>query len=416
MNLGHDWDQFEAMPRVLNNRPAIRRLILAAAIGAGTLGMPVMVAAQALLPDLAQTEAAMKTYEALSNTDGWPKLRNGPSLKLGAIDSRLTVLRERLRVTGDYRLEPKATEGPYDPPLDYAVRRFQARHGLVVDGVVGPRTRAALNVPAAERAAMLRRNLLRIRNLPHWPDRFVLVQVPAFETAAIDHGATALRSRAIVGRQTRQTPELRSAIREVVFNPYWTVPIKIARRDIAPKMLENPNYLADRGIRAFASWAVGAPEIDPAAINWADLPTTIKLRQEPGPKNALGTVKFLFPNPYDVYLHDTPNRTLFERLPRAFSSGCVRLDRAVDLAVWLLSDEPQWPDGRIRATAASGIRTPVRLPTPVPVIFIYLTAWAGRDGVVQFRNDLYAHDRLDEVDDSATEPYACHVDDPAVQP
>jgi len=370
---------------------------------------------QALLPDVAQTEAAFERYESLSVASAWSQFSDGPSLKPGALDARVPSLRARLRATDDYIQAPEASGRVYDLALEQAVRRFQARHGLIVDGIVGRRTRAALNVSAARRAAMLRLNLRRIRGLLPWPERFVLVQAPAFEAAAVDRGRAVLRSRAIVGRATRQTPELRSEIKQVVFNPFWTVPIKIARRDIAPKVQKNPAYLTEQGIRVFGSWTADAPEIDPASVEWSALPTTIKLRQDPGPKNALGQVKFLFPNSYDVYLHDTPNHDLFERLPRAFSSGCVRLERALDLAAWLLADEPRWSDDLVHETATRGKRKAVRLQTPVPVIFTYLTAWAGRDGVVQFRNDLYGRDRVDEAPDSLSGPDGCHVDDPALQ-
>ena len=375
---------------------------MAAAFLASALAMPIASMAQDLLPDLARMAAALRHYEAISAAGGWANFPSGTSLKPGAFDTRVPALRERLRAEGDYGEKATAADLAYDQALEQSVRRFQMRHGLVIDGIVGPKTRAALNASAEHRAAGLRRNLARIRDLAPWPQRFVLVQAPAFEAAAIEHGAEVLRSRVIVGRKTRQTPELRSAIREVVFNPYWTVPIRIARRDIAPKVLEDPRYLADRGIRVFASWASGAPEIDPATVDWSTLPTTIKLRQDPGPENALGQVKFLFPNPYDVYLHDTPNRGLFDALPRAFSSGCVRLDRAVDLAVWILGDQQHWPDNRVHAAAASGARKSVRLETPIPVIFTYLTAWVGRDGLVQFRNDLYARDKSDNAPNDET--------------
>lgn len=372
--------------------------------------------ADARLPDLAQTEAAVAHYDALSAMSVWPTIPDGPLLRPGEVDRRVPLLRKRLRITdegGDW-WSPNNRSEIYDPGLERVVRRFQQRHGLVVDGIVGPKTRAALNVAPARRAAMLRVNLHRLRQLEPWPERFVLVQVPAFEAFAIENRVVRIRSRAIVGRPTRQTPELRSAIEEMVFNPFWTVPVKLARRDIAPKAHRDLGYLAEQGIRVYQSWAADAPEIDPAGVDWSALPSTIKLRQDPGPKNALGRVKFLFPNPYDVYLHDTPGRKLFARLPRSFSSGCVRLERALDLAQWLLEDDPAWPPEAVHGAAHGDVRVRVRLRTPVPVIFTYLTAWAGEDGVVEFRDDLYSRDPIDPIQVADTDPDACHVDDPAL--
>lgn len=372
--------------------------------------------ADARLPDVALTEAAIAHYDALSAMSPWPALPDGPSLRPGDADRRVPQLRQRLRITdeGSDWWSPDNLGEIYDPGLERAVRRFQQRNGLVVDGIVGPATRTALNVAPARRAAMLRVNLHRLRQLVPWPARFVLVHVPAFEAFAVENDVVRIRSRAIVGRPTRQTPEFRSAIEEMVFNPFWTVPVKLARRDIAPKAHGDPGYLAEQGIRVYQSWAADAPEIDPAGVDWTALPSTVKLRQDPGPKNALGRVKFLFPNPYDVYLHDTPGRELFARLPRAFSSGCVRLERALDLAQWLLEDYPAWSPDAVRGAADGGARVAVRLRAPVPVIFTYLTAWAGADGVVQFRDDLYGRDRIDPRQVADADPDACHVDDPAL--
>ncbi len=376
-----------------------------------------LTATNSVVPDIGQTEAAIARYSFIASNGGWPAFPDGPTLEPGMTDTRVAVLRVRLHATRDYyRHMSNSVEFLYDSKLVRGIRRFQARHGLAVDGVVGPRTRAALNVPAERRAALLRLNLTRLTNLLPWPDRFVLVHVAAFEAAAMENGSMAVYSRAIVGRPTRQTPAFRSAIEDIVFNPYWNVPPKIARRDIAPKVRQDPDYLHRQGIRVFASWAANAPEIEPGGVDWEALPTTIKLRQEPGPMNALGAVKFLFPNPYDVYLHDTPNHDLFDEITRAFSSGCVRLERADDLARWLVKRDTATDTERVRRKAAQGSPTTVPLKTPVPVVFAYLTAWAGADGIVSFRDDIYRRDQIGAGADVIAEGEGCHIDDWSAKP
>jgi murein L,D-transpeptidase YcbB/YkuD len=366
--------------------------------------------AVALVAEEAGLEAALARYQGIADAGGWPSLGEGPALKPGMVDPGVPVLRARLAATGDLPPGSIGDGESFGTALELAVRRFQERHGLVVDGVVGPVTRAALNVPAPARAATLARNLARLARRPPWPrERFVLVQVPAFAVAAVEDGRPVLVMRAIVGRTTRQTPELRSRIGEIELNPFWTVPPRIARLDIVPKQRRDAGYLAARGIRVFAGWERGAPEVDPDSIDWTAPPPAVKLRQDPGPENALGRVKFLFPNSHHVFLHDTPKRALFERLPRTFSSGCVRIERPFAFAEWLLRDDPAWPPRRIAQVVDSGETKRVRLRAPVPIVLAYFTAWVDGDGRVNFRDDVY------ERDGAHAEPAGegCGVDDGA---
>jgi murein L,D-transpeptidase YcbB/YkuD len=303
-------------------------------------------------------------------------------------------LRQRLLREG---VEPVTDAGSeqFDADLEDAVRRFQARHGLQVDGVVGPRTRAALNVSAAQRVDQLVANLERRRWLGEAPGRRqVRVNAAAFTLDAIEDDTVALHMRVVVGRPYRPTPEFSDRIRYLVLNPYWEVPPRLAVQDKLPAIKRDPGYLAAEHLRVLTGWGADARELDPAQIDWQRLRRHMpyRLRQDPGPWNALGRIKFMFPNAYDVYLHDTPSRGLFAHAERSFSSGCIRVEQALALADWLLQDNPQWTPAALRAAIDSGRTRTVNLRAPVPVYLLYWTAWVDRDGRAHFRRDLYQRD------------------------
>ena len=307
-------------------------------------------------------------------------------------------LRRLLAATGDYSPPTDEVAGLDDEPvfdaaLELAVRRFQARHGLPETGAIGPRTRAALAVTPGQRARQIELNLERWRWLPReLGRRFVLVNIAGFMAEAVEGGQTKLSMRAIVGTQYRQTPVLSDTITYVVFNPSWRVPRDIVRRELLPLIREDPEYLSRENLHV-----IGAEgrEIDPASIDWdAVVPSRIpwRLEQEPGPRNALGPVKLMFPNPYEVYLHGTPERELFQHSVRAFSHGCIRLERPLELARYLL-DSGDWNEERIGNVLASGRETTAPVADPVPIYIEYWTAWAEPDGTVHFRDDIYERDR-----------------------
>jgi murein L,D-transpeptidase YcbB/YkuD len=318
----------------------------------------------------------------------------GPALKPGAVDARIPVLRARLAASGDLEAAAAAPDtAAYDPPLEAAVRRFQARMGLEADGVAGAGTIAELNVPVAKRILQLRVNLDRGRVLLHdLPEKFVVVNIAGYTAYVIEGQDVVWSARVQVGKPYRKTPNFRSEINYVVFNPTWTVPPGIIRADILPAAKADPASIARKGLKVLDS---GGREVDPASVDWSrfsggHIPYT--LRQDPGPKNALGRVKLMFPNEYFVYLHDTPSQALFDSAERAFSSGCVRVEHALELASIVLDEPQRWNAQSIEAVIAGGKLQNVTLARKVPVLLAYWTAWVDAEGRTNFRRDLYGQD------------------------
>ncbi len=331
---------------------------------------------------------ALARYRAIADKGGWPLVPEGPALKPGMSDPRVPVLRTRLAATGDWQGVDSDSD-LYDADLEQAVRRFQARHGLEDDGVVGKGSIDALNVPVEARIDQIRVNLERGRwVLRGLGDDYVIVNIAGFETYMIRDGKEIWATKSIVGRNYRKTPVFRDDIRFIEFNPTWTVPPGILGKDILPKARENPAYISEKGFTVVDG---SGKQVDPKSIDWSkakpgNFPYSIV--QPPGPENALGLVKFMFPNPYLVYLHDTASRGLFAKSERALSSGCVRIENPFDFAELLLSDQPEWTRKKIDEVVASGETTRVNLKTPLPVLLLYWTVWVDPDGQVRFRRDI----------------------------
>ena len=330
-------------------------------------------------------------YRALAAAGGWPRLPEGPTLKPGATDARLPLLRERLILSGDLAPTTPAPEF-YDESLVAGVKVFQARHALDADGVLGARTLAALNVPVSSRIDQLRLSLERARwVLEDTAGEIVVVNIAGYEVFAASNGVPFWRRRAVVGRQTRETPIFKATITSIDLNPTWTVPPTILREDVLPKLRRDPGYLRRENIRVLDR--NGRP-LNAAAINWqaaGNRPPYI-LRQDPGPQNALGRIKFVLPNSHSVYLHDTPRRELFERAERDFSSGCIRVDDPLSLAEILLADPVTWNRQTLETAIAAGQTRTVRLPRPWPILILYWTAEADAQGRVRFLPDVYQRD------------------------
>lgn len=344
-------------------------------------------------PGYGMLRDALGQYRNLAARGGWPAIPDGPALKAGDSDPRVTDLRARLIATGE--LDPALAEGEeFDDEVEQAVIRFQQRHGLARDGTVGPKTLAALNVTAQERVKQIVVNLERLRWLPtELGSRHIVVNVANFGLEVVEEGQPVLSMRAIVGRTYRQTPSFTARLNHLIFSPYWHIPHSIAVKDLLPKIQKDRRFLARQKIRVFR----GSTQIDPNTVNWRDLSEAnfpYRLRQDPGPLNSLGRVKFMLPNRFNVYIHDTPSRELFDRSVRDFSSGCIRIDMPVELAEYLLADDPSWTSEKILAAMELPRETLVRLRRPIPVYFLYATAWVDAEGTLQFREDLYGRDGL----------------------
>jgi murein L,D-transpeptidase YcbB/YkuD len=345
--------------------------------------------------DYRRLREALAAHRAFAASGGWPVVPPGRAMRAGARGGRVAALRLRLAATGDLP-RAEATGNFFDAPLAEAVRRFQGRHGLDTDAVVGDRTIAALNVTALQRARQIEANLERLRWLP--PDlgpRHLLVNIPDFRLTLRDGEGPALTMRVIAGRQSRRTPFFSGKVTSIVVNPPWIVPEKLAREDKLPQILDDRDFFARERFTLLARAGKTWREIDPGEVDWARLPRDrfpYRLRQEPGPGNALGRLKFQIPNPYEIYLHDTPAHELFSLSERAFSSGCIRVERALDLAERLLAPDASWPRERIEAAIATGKTVEVPLARPMPAYLLYATAWVDADGTVQFREDIYGRD------------------------
>lgn len=343
--------------------------------------------------------AAHVRYRELAG-DGWPVVGAGPPLEPGDTSAVVAVLRERLAREGyldDARTREAGDDRVYDAALAAAVATYQARHGLAVDSVLGTGTRGALDVSATRRAAQIAANLERYRWMPaRLGQRYVMVNVPEFRLQAFDDGQLALDMRVVVGSElaSSRTPAFADSMSYVEFGPYWNVPHDVAQAEIVPRIREDPSYLERHEYEVVSSWeedgdVIPVSQLDVAAFNADSFP--YRIRQRPGELNALGRIKFMFPNSFDIYLHDTPADHLFEERVRAFSHGCVRVQHPDQLAEFVLRDHPAWTAERIRQALDSGERLRVDLPAKVPVYLLYLTAFV-RDGELQFRDDLYDRD------------------------
>lgn len=345
-------------------------------------------------------QLAIAQYTEIVARGGWPMVPANQVLRIGVRGPDVAALRQRLIISGDLDASLGVSEA-FDSYVDAAVKRFQARHGIPADGVVGNTSYAALNVPASARLNQLSKNLERLQTLTgKLPNRFVMVNIPAAQIEAVESGYVAQRHTAVVGRVDRPSPLINSAIHEVNFNPFWTVPASIIRRDLIPKMQKDPGYLEDYRIRIYDQQG---NELYSSQVNWhSDEATNYMFRQDPGDFNSLGQVRINFHNTHAVYMHDTPAKGLFNEEYRFDSSGCVRVQNVRELITWLLRDNGDWDRVQVDEMFRSGVQKSVPLKNRVPLYWVYVTAWAHPDGAVHFREDIYGQDGLDQF--AATQP------------
>lgn len=378
---------------VANRRGADFAAVLEAALESGDVAATLA----ALAPPhrgFRRLREALARYRQVAAMGGWPLIPAVATFKRGDRGPPVAALRERLRLEDHLGIGQDAEL--FDEALEQALKQFQRRHGLTADGAVGAATRAELNVPVERRVEQLEVNLERWRWLPKdLGRRHIIVNIAAFKLDVVEEDAAVMTMRVVVGRPYRRTPVFSDTMRYLVLNPYWQVPRSLAVQDLLPRIQRDPSYLAKQGVRVLQGWGSEAREVDPAMVDWSAITSArfpFRLAQDPGPLNALGRIKFMFPNRFNVYLHDTPTRRLFEETERDFSSGCIRVERATELAEYLLRRDVRWNREAILRALDEAVDGTVPLPEPMPIHLLYWTAWADGDGTIQFRRDLYGRD------------------------
>jgi murein L,D-transpeptidase YcbB/YkuD len=341
---------------------------------------------------------ALIQYREYKAAGGWPLIAKGKTLKPGQENARITQVRERLTITGDYQ-GSTAEPALFDSTLETAIKQFQRRHGLDIDGLVGPGTLAAMNIPVEQKINQLRVNLERQR----WysdeiQGEYIVADIAGFRVFWVKDNEVIWETRSQVGKSYTQTPMFRSDINTIEFNPTWTIPPTIMRKTILPGLKKDPDYLGKKG---FLLLTFQGEEVDPKTVDWSSITTMpYMVRQPAGPNNALGMVKFLFPNKHYVYLHDTNHRWHFNQARRSFSAGCVRIDKPFDFAEQLLAGQDGWDRKKIDDVIASGKTTRVSLKKPIRIVLAYNTASPRADGVY-FKEDIYKRDNkvLEELNE-----------------
>ena len=356
-------------------------------------------------PQYAALKKVLARYRQVAANGGWGALPAGLTLRPGRPDPQVALLRAHLVATGDLAASEPAPAAPsapaagpaapvFDAATQEALKRFERRHGFPPDGRLDREVLAALNVPVERRIRQIEINLERWRWLPETlGERYVVVNIPTYHLTAVDQGQVALQMRVVAGKQDSPTPIFSDEMTTVVFSPYWNVPPDIARNETIPAVMRDPGYLGRNNLEVVRAGRV----LSPWGVDWSR-PGNIQFRQRPGAQNALGGVKFIFPNQFDVYLHDTPADALFARVERDYSHGCVRLEKPLEMAEWVLQDRPEWTAEKIQAAMRAGREQHVALKRHIPVYIVYETVWVDDDGTVEFRDDIYGHDaRQDRV-------------------
>lgn len=342
---------------------------------------------------------AIKVLKEAQKKGEGPKIDEGLKVIKGAREIRVGQLRNRLWASGELTKKNKKEDTDlFDDNLENALKVFQKNHGLNEDGVLGKNTVATLNVSIEKRIAQLEKSKKRIENLPlSLSGRYILVNLPDYRLRVVDDDQDTLVMRVIVGGRSRshRTPLFAGELSYIVLNPRWHVPQSIAVKEMLPKLQKDPAYLSRQNIKVIQTVDGQTQVVDSTAIDWLQVDSStfdFRFSQDPGGGNALGHIKFIFPNKYNVYLHDTNNRSLFQNDVRDLSHGCVRVEKPLDLAKTVLKDLPEWTEDKIKSHYGKGGEKVVTLPTKIPVHIVYVTAWVDDDGITQFRDDVYGYD------------------------
>jgi murein L,D-transpeptidase YcbB/YkuD len=366
---------------------------------------------KSLLPQHAGYERIGKVlafYRKIAANGGWPSVPEGLKLQKGGQSATISLLRQRLAAEGFIEKATSADNPQYDEELEQALKKFQIQNGLESDGVLGKQTVEALNITAEERVRQIIVNMERWRWLPQdLGSRYILVNIAGFYLDVIENQHLVMDMRVVAGKPYRRTPVFSDKITYLVMNPFWAVPKTIAGKDLLPKIKKDPGFIVQQKFKIFRGWGVDTEEIDPDTVNWQAVTAanlTFRFRQDPGPQNALGRIKFMFPNQFDVYLHDTPSRELFAKARRDFSSGCIRIEKPVELAEYLLKGHPDWAPEKIRQALKGdeSVEKTVKLSEPFNIHILYWTVWIGKDDLIHFSPDIYDRDKA--IDDALKEP------------
>lgn len=349
----------------------------------------------------ARMHEALPRYAALAKQP-WPAIHlDRRYLRPGTSDQSIPSIRQRLAQLGDLPSTLENHSTLYDPQLTQAMKDFQFRHGLNPDGSIGAKTIDALNVTPSERFAQLEASMRKWASFPQDEgSRYILINTAGYEMNLIERGENVMDMRIVAGRPSRETPELFSKVETIVINPSWNVPNKILKKDIAPKVMEDPAYLEKEGIKIYSSWASNASVIDPTSIDWSQVSEegfNYKMTQEPGDLNALGRVKFVFNNSHDVYMHDTPHKELFDNMQRAFSSGCIRLEQPFKLVEYFIQKDGGLNAEQIYSQLETGQTKYFRLKNPMPIYITYITAWVDEKNRPHFREDVYKREGMEQA-------------------
>ncbi len=347
-------------------------------------------------------KTALVVFRALAEKGGWPAVPGDGKLEKGMKNERVPALRARLKVTGELPASADAASDLFDEALEAAVKRFQLSHGLFDDGIVGARTLRALNVPAERRVRQIELNLERWRWLPqNLGNPYIMVNIAGYWLEVVENATPVLTMKIIVGTAYQKTPVFSGKMTYIEMNPYWNVPHSIATEETLEKIQKDPKaFFAKENMKVFKAGQNGE-EVSPDSINWSALSENnfpYRLRQEPGPRNPLGRIKFMFPNKHSVYLHDTSDPQLFRKERREFSHGCIRIEKPMELADFVMRGSKEWSRKKIEEVLKTRETTVAYLPKPISVHILYFTAWGNGDGTVHFLEDIYRRDeRLDRA-------------------
>jgi murein L,D-transpeptidase YcbB/YkuD len=348
-------------------------------------------------PGYERLKKALLDYRRMAAGEPWPVLPGGETLRKDEPSKGIITLRKRLVMTGDLAASQNTGSDLFDDALEEAVRKFQARHGIESDGTVGRATRRMLNTPIEKRIHQIELNLERWRWLPaELGQKHIRVNIAGFGLDVVENDKVILAMKVVVGKNYKRTPVFSGKMTYLEINPYWNVPASIATEELLPKIQQDVGYLKKEQMKVLRNTDKKRNEfVNPGEVNWHELSEDnfpYRLRQEPGPKNPLGRIKFMFPNKYGVYLHDTSEPALFKRTRREFSHGCIRIEKPFEFAEYVLRNDPDWTRENIEAAVALQKNRVVMLPEPIAVHILYWTAWVDEDGTVQFRDDIYDRD------------------------